>query len=94
MCTVGYNNLSCGCRTPDVATFQRCEDAQRKGHACPESKITEDTSRSRTYDLRACMVHMWADQNIGLSSWRMKGFVKRGSTVGRVGARGWFQGEK
>ncbi|KAH6847531.1 hypothetical protein B0I37DRAFT_375291 [Chaetomium sp. MPI-CAGE-AT-0009] len=57
MCTIGYNNFCCGCRTPNASTLQKCECANLKGHVCPEFQISEDTSRSRTYDLLACMAH-------------------------------------
>ncbi|EAQ83404.1 predicted protein [Chaetomium globosum CBS 148.51] len=42
---------------PTSSTFQKCEYAQLKGHICPDFQISEDPSRSKTYDLLACMAH-------------------------------------
>ncbi|GAB1317725.1 hypothetical protein MFIFM68171_07935 [Madurella fahalii] len=57
MCTVGYNIFNCGCRREIPGTLTPCEYAKLKGHICPDFQISEDPSKSKKFDLLACMKH-------------------------------------
>ncbi|KAK4244711.1 hypothetical protein C7999DRAFT_17058 [Corynascus novoguineensis] len=57
MCTIGYTTFTCGCTKPNPVTFKRCEYAKLKGHICPDFQISENTIRSYTDTLKACMRH-------------------------------------